>query len=108
VLFLIGQFTPVLTAWVFKQAIDSSSFAKPGNFATIEDNVIVKQDIVYDEHGTRLDIYSPRNHKAPLPIIMWIHGDGFICLLSLRFKHARLSLAGRILSQGQVGRQARV
>jgi carboxylesterase type B len=80
VLFLIGQFTPVLTAWVFKQAIDSSSFAKPGNFATIEDNVIVKQDIVYDEHGTRLDIYSPRNHKAPLPIIMWIHGDGFICL----------------------------
>lgn len=78
VLFLIGQFTPVLTAWVFKQAIDSSSFAKPGNFAAIEDNVIVKKDITYDEHGTLLDIYYPRTHKASLPTIMWIHGGGFI------------------------------
>lgn len=78
VLFIVGQFTPVLTALILKQAIDSTQFTKPGNFETIRDDVVSKKDIVYDEHGTLLDIYYPRNHKAPLPVIMWIHGGGFI------------------------------
>jgi acetyl esterase/lipase len=78
VVFIVGQFTPVLTAWIFKHAIDSTHFTKPGNFDTIRDHIITKNDIVYDEQGTLLDIYYPKNHNAPLPVIMWIHGGGFI------------------------------
>jgi len=93
VLFLVGQFTPVLTAWIFKQAIDSTHFTKPGNFKTIEDNVMIKKDIVYDEHGTLLDIYYPKNHKAPLPVIMWIHGGGFIGASKEQVKSYAVTLA---------------
>src|SRR5258708_90236 len=78
VLLIVRQFTPVLTAWIFKPLIDSTTFTAPPNFEIIEENVVVKKDIVYDEHGTLLDIYYPRQAKAPLPVIMWIHGGGFI------------------------------
>src|SRR6266508_6157125 len=78
ILVIAGQFTPVLTAWIFKPLIDSTTFTAPPNFEAVEENVLVKKDIAYDEHGTLLDIYYPRNAKAPLPVIMWIHGGGFI------------------------------
>jgi carboxylesterase type B len=38
----------------------------------------VKKDIAYNEHGTLLDIYYPKNVDPPMPVIMWIHGGGFI------------------------------
>ncbi len=70
ILVIAGQFTPVLTAWIFKPLIDSTTFTAPPNFEAVEENVLVKKDIAYDEHGTLLDIYYPRNAKAPLPVIM--------------------------------------
>lgn len=76
--FIVGQFTPVLTDLVLKQAIDATTFTSPPNFDSIEKNIVVIKDIPYDEHGTLLDIYAPRNVDAPLPVIMWIHGGGFI------------------------------
>jgi acetyl esterase/lipase len=93
VLFIVSQFTPVLTTWIFKQAIDSTHFTEPGNFKTIEDNVIIKKDMVYDGHGTLLDIYYPRNHEAPLPVIMWIHGGGFIGASKEQTKSYAMTLA---------------
>lgn len=75
---IVGQFTPVLAAWIFKQAIDSTTFTPPPNFDAIQENIVIKKEIVYDDHGTRLDIYYPRNVESPLPVIMWIHGGGFI------------------------------
>ncbi|HLO15504.1 MAG TPA: alpha/beta hydrolase [Anaerolineales bacterium] len=78
VIFIVGQFTPVLTAWLFKPLIDSTTFTAPPNFETIQKNVVVKKDILYNDQGTLLDIYYPRDAKPPLPVIMWIHGGGFI------------------------------
>ena len=78
VIFIVGQFTPVLTAWLFKPLIDSTNFTAPPNFGTIQKNVIVKKDIVYNDQGTLLDIYYPKDAKPPLPVIVWIHGGGFI------------------------------
>jgi acetyl esterase/lipase len=78
VVLIVGQFTPVLTDWIFKQAIDSTTFTTPPNLETIEEKVVVQEDIPYDEHGTLLDIYYPRDTEALLPVIMWIHGGGFI------------------------------
>ena len=78
VLLIVGQFTPVLTAWLFKPLIDSTIFTKPPNFETIQKNVVVKRNIVYNDQGTLLDIYYPKDAKSLLPVIMWIHGGGFI------------------------------
>jgi acetyl esterase/lipase len=78
VVLIIGLFTPVLTAWLFKPLIDSTTFTKPPNFEAIEGNVLIKKDIVYNDQGTLLDIYYPKNAQAPLPVILWIHGGGFI------------------------------
>lgn len=78
VFFIIGQFTPVLTSLILKQAIDRTTFSAPPNFESINENVVVKKDIAYDNHGTLLDIYYPRNSKSPMPVIVWVHGGGFI------------------------------
>jgi len=76
--FTIGQFTPVITAWLLKQPINAYNFNPPPDFKTIEENVIVHQDIPYNEQGTLLDIYAPKHLVAPVSVIMWIHGGGFI------------------------------
>jgi acetyl esterase/lipase len=78
VVLIVGQFTPVLTAWFFKPLIDSATFTAPPNFESIQENVVVKKDIPYNDHGTLLDIYYPKNVDPPMPVIMWIHGGGFI------------------------------
>jgi acetyl esterase/lipase len=76
--FIIGQFTPVVTAFLLKQPINAYNFNPPPDFATIKENVIVHKDIPYNEQGTLLDIYSPKDIRTPVPVIMWIHGGGFI------------------------------
>ena len=78
VVLIVGQFTPVLTAWLFKPLIGSTTFTAPPNFEAIQENVVVKKNIPYNEHGTLLDIYYPKNVDPPMPVIMWIHGGGFI------------------------------
>jgi acetyl esterase/lipase len=77
-IFIIGQFTPVVTAFLLKQPINAYNFNPPPNFETIEEKVTVHKDIPYNEKGTLLDIYSPKGISTPVPVIMWIHGGGFI------------------------------
>jgi acetyl esterase/lipase len=76
--FIIGQFTPVVTAFIIKQPINAYNFNPPPGFETIKENVIVHKDIPYNEQGTLMDIYSPKEIDTPVPVIMWIHGGGFI------------------------------
>jgi acetyl esterase/lipase len=75
---IIGQFTPVVTAFLLKQPINAYSFKPPPNFETIQQQVIVHKDIPYNSKRTLLDIYSPKNITTPVPVIMFVHGGGFI------------------------------
>ena len=93
VVVIVGQFTPVVTALILKQAIDRTTFTAPQNFEIIEKNIVVKKDIPYNEHGTLLDIYYPRDSKEPLPVIMWIHGGGFIGASKEQTKGYAMTLA---------------
>lgn len=80
-IYIIGQFTPSLNALIIKQLFESKPFASPSNIETIKKQVHVEKDIVYDEHGianSLLDIYYPKNADKALPVIMWIHGGGFV------------------------------
>jgi len=90
---IVGQFTPMVTALTLKQAIDRTTFTVPQNFEIIEENVVVKKDIPYNEQGTLLDIYYPKDSKEPLPVIMWIHGGGFIGASKEQTKAYAMTLA---------------
>ncbi|WP_232698572.1 alpha/beta hydrolase [Brevibacillus daliensis] len=78
---IINQFTPTFRAFVIKQLFEAKPFASPKNIETIKKQVVVKKDVVYDEDGLEnsiLDIYYPKNANKILPVIMWIHGGGFV------------------------------
>ncbi len=77
-LVVVGQFTPAVTDLILKQAIDSTRYSAPAGFEAMQHNFVVKQNIPYNEHGTLLDIYYPRDAQQAMPVIMWIHGGGFI------------------------------
>lgn len=80
-IFIIGQFTPILNTFIIKQLFEADSFASPKNIEIIKRQVRVEKDIIYDKHGIEnslLDIYYPKNIKNELPVIMWIHGGAFV------------------------------
>ncbi|MGG2073729.1 alpha/beta hydrolase [Lysinibacillus irui] len=80
-IFVIGQFTPVLYTFIIKQLFEAGSFAFPKDIETIKRQVHIEKDITYDKHGIEnslLDIYYPKNIKQELPVIIWIHGGAFV------------------------------
>lgn len=80
-IFVIGQFTPVLNTFIIKQLFEAGSFAFPKDIETIKRQVQIEKDITYDKHGIEnslLDIYYPKNIKQELPVIIWIHGGAFV------------------------------
>jgi acetyl esterase/lipase len=49
------------------------------NFGTIQQNVAVAQNIVYDEiENSVMDIYYPKDVQGPLSVVVWLHGGGYI------------------------------
>lgn len=44
-------------------------------------NVRIHKDIVYatvDEMDLKLDLYLPQNTEGPLPLVVWVHGGGWL------------------------------
>ena len=78
VVFVLGQFTPAPAAWILKQPINSWNFKPPPNFEAIKESVVVEENLIYDGHDTLMDIYRPKAASDLLPVIVWIHGGGFI------------------------------
>jgi acetyl esterase/lipase len=79
VIFVVGQFTPFVNALIIRQASTLQSNSPAPNFGTIQQNVAVAQDIVYDEtENSVMDIYYPKNAQGPLPVVVWLHGGGYI------------------------------
>lgn len=62
-----------------KKGSGSSAYAPPVNILEIEQNVLVKKDLIYSGlDNSLLDIYYPKEMTSPLPVILWIHGGGYI------------------------------
>lgn len=60
-------------------AIGSAIYSPPPNIAEIAKQVEVEKDIRYHPSDNAfLDFYYPKNATGPLPVIVWIHGGGFI------------------------------
>ncbi|WP_238942775.1 alpha/beta hydrolase [Planococcus beigongshangi] len=57
----------------------SAVFAPPPHIDEIRAEVVVIADIVYEESsGALLDIYMPAELDDSVPVILWIHGGGFV------------------------------
>lgn len=56
-------------------------FVKSEDIAKPTDGTVLKSNIPYanvDGHQMLLDLYLPKNMNAPVPVILWIHGGGWL------------------------------
>lgn len=57
----------------------SAVFAPPPYIEEVRANVNVIPDLVYEEEsGALLDLYVPEHLEDSLPVILWIHGGGYV------------------------------
>ncbi len=98
---VIGQFTPVVNALIIRKLSAFQSQNHGPNFAIIQQNVRVVPDIVYGNQGidnSIMDIYYPTKGKGSLPVVLWIHGGGFV----LGDKEVTKEYAMTLANQGYV------
>lgn len=54
-------------------------FTPPPHIQQIRDEVNIIPDLIYEEEsGALLDIYFPEEMEDSVPVILWIHGGGFV------------------------------
>lgn len=57
----------------------TAAYAPLPNMEAIAEQVDVTKDVIYhDSENSSLDIYAPKNAEEPLPVILWIHGGGYV------------------------------
>ncbi|MGI2328659.1 alpha/beta hydrolase [Planococcus sp. YIM B11945] len=73
------QLVPAASVSASKEVIGSAVFSPPPNIADIQQEVRVIKNLMYDEaKNSFLDIYHPANTTEPLPVILFIHGGGYV------------------------------
>jgi acetyl esterase/lipase len=79
VIFVVGQFTPVVNALIIRQASTLQSNTPAPNFGTIQQSVAAARNIVYDKiENSIMDVYYPKGVQGSLPVVVWLHGGGYI------------------------------
>ncbi len=77
-----------------KKPLKSSVYTAPPNFAAIEDNVEAAENLIYSPlHDSFMDIYYPKAINQAVPVILWIHGGGYIGGSKDQRKHYGMALA---------------
>lgn len=73
------SFSPKPLFFIAKLFPVESNITKPDNYQLIEENTKVERNIKYssDSFNSLLDIYTPKEPKGKLPVILFIHGGGF-------------------------------
>lgn len=61
-----------------REPAGSAVFAPPPHIGQVRQDVVAFSDLVYDESGALLDIYYPKNLEEAVPVILWIHGGGYV------------------------------
>ncbi|WP_223637506.1 alpha/beta hydrolase [Planococcus sp. 4-30] len=61
------------------QISGSAAFSPPPDIHEINERVKVVKNLVYsDSKNSLLDIYHPKDASASMPVILWIHGGGYV------------------------------
>lgn len=62
-----------------REPAGSAGFAPPPYIEEIRAEVTVIPDLIYEESsGALLDLYIPATLDKPVPVILWIHGGGYV------------------------------
>ena len=73
-------FTPYPTALVLNLAFKKGVKTEPDNFHEIQQLVNVHRDLKYESTAKKnmLDLFLPKTQNELTPIVIWIHGGGFV------------------------------
>lgn len=90
----VELFATSFDASASRKTASSSVYTAPPNLAAIEENVAAAENLIYSPlEGSVLDIYYPETIGKPLPVILWIHGGGYIGGSKDMRKHYGMALA---------------
>ncbi len=87
-----------LACKIYKAVFQLGVFPKPKNFDEIVSNLVIEKDIAYESSildGNKLDVYYPKNLNKKAPILMWIHGGGYIANSKETVKNYMMALANK-------------
>lgn len=85
-----------MAAKIYKFIFQFGVFPKPKNFKSIVGSLNIEENLVYESsinNNNKLDIYYPKNTKEKLPVIMWVHGGGYIANSKETVKNYMITLA---------------
>lgn len=87
-----------LACKVYRIIFQFGVFPKPKNFKDIVRNLKVEENIEYKSsilENNNLDVYYPRGLKEKVPVLMWIHGGGYIANSKETVKNYMMTLANK-------------
>ncbi|MGQ8870764.1 alpha/beta hydrolase [Paenibacillus sp. TSA_86.1] len=76
-----AQFTPKITVFLLKSGLELASSNTNSKHTNESEGVTRVTDVAYADEGRRsstVDIYYPSAATEPLPVILWVHGGGWV------------------------------
>ncbi|MGO4529529.1 alpha/beta hydrolase [Paenibacillus sp. 2TAF8] len=76
-----AQFTPKITIFLLKSGLELATSNTNSKHTNELEGVTRVTDVVYADEGrgnSTLDIYYPSAATEPLPVVLWIHGGGWV------------------------------
>ena len=76
-----AQFTPKITVFLLKSGLELATSNTNSKHTNELEGVTRVTDVVYADEGRRnstLDIYYPSTASEPLPVVLWVHGGGWV------------------------------
>ena len=72
--------TPVPASLFLRMVFSKGITVAPNNYANIEEQVTSTKDLAYPSAfaNNTADLYLPKNAQGPLPVVLWVHGGGFV------------------------------
>lgn len=76
-----AQFTPKITVFLLKSGVELATSNTNSKHTNESEGITRVTDVAYADGGRRsstLDIYYPSAATEPLPVILWVHGGGWV------------------------------
>ncbi|WP_146117098.1 MULTISPECIES: alpha/beta hydrolase [unclassified Paenibacillus] len=75
------QWTPKITVFLLKSLIETANPDMNNKDTMLSDGITRVVDVLYADEGrndSTLDIYYPSVTSEPLPVVLWVHGGGWV------------------------------
>jgi len=79
-LFILLFVTPVPLSLLMRKLFENPAISPLKGYASMEARVTVYLDVAYESQhkSNTLDIYLPKDADKPVPVVLWIHGGGYV------------------------------